>query len=153
MLSPRCSPGLLKHRYTIDMSLSQRLCLAYAALFFFVAVMGYIPPFVDEKGLLFSLFALDLYDNLLHAFSGLWALVAALISERQALTYLKLFGIIYGFDGVVGLFVGNAFLDFGIFVQGIADNTFIENFWLNIPHILIGGIAAAAGFMLEKRAR
>ena len=133
------------------MNMPRLLCLGYAGLFFFVAVMGYIPQFVDEAGLLFGLFALDLYDNLLHAFSGVWALAAALISVRQSILYLKLFGIIYGLDGIVGLFLGNAFLDFGIFALGVASNTFIENFWLNIPHILIGGIAAASGFYFSRR--
>lgn len=135
------------------MSIARILAFAYAALFFFVAIMGYIPPFVDENGYLFGLFALDSYDNSLHAFSGLWALVAALVSTRQAVIYLKLFGTVYFLDGIVGLFLGNAFLDFGLFQHGIADNTFVLNFFLNIPHILIGGFAMLAGFYLSRRAR
>jgi hypothetical protein len=108
--------------------------------------MGYIPAFLDTQGNLFGLFKLDLYDNLLHAFSGVWALIAAFISTRQSTLYLKLFGTIYFLDGFMGLFLGNAFLDFGIFKYGIADNTFMTNFFLNIPHIIIGGLAAALGF-------
>lgn len=126
------------------------LGLLYAFLFFFVAVMGYIPPFVDDQGYLFGLFALDLYDNLLHAFSGLWVLIASIVSLRQTTLYFKLFGTIYFLDGLIGLFVGNAFLDFSIFKYGIADNTFLVNFFLNIPHILIGGFAMFAGFYLSK---
>lgn len=123
----------------------------YAAMFFFVAGMGYIPSFVDEQGLLFGLFALDTYDNSLHAFSGIWALVAALISSRQTTLYFRIFGTAYFLDGVMGLFLGNAFLDFGIFQYGIAHNTLITNFFLNIPHIIIGGIAVTAGFYLSKK--
>lgn len=132
------------------MSLIRSIGFVYAAGFFFVAVMGYIPPFVDEQGLLFGLFALDTYDNSLHALSGLWALVAALISKKHVVFYLKLFGTVYLLDGVMGLVLGNAFLDFGIFKYGIADNTFMQNFFLNIPHILIGGFAAFSGFILSK---
>ena len=133
------------------MNLLRILALLYAAMFFFVAVMGYIPPFVDDQGYLFGLFALDTYDNLLHAFSGLWALIAALVSTKQVQVYFKLFGTLYFLDGVVGLFLGNAFLDFGLFKYGIADNTFVTNFFLNIPHILIGGVAMLAGFYLSRR--
>ena len=133
------------------MSIIRILAFLYAAMFFFVAIMGYIPPFVDDKGYLFGLFALDAYDNSLHAFSGLWALVAALISRKQAILYFKIFGAVYFLDGVIGLFLGNAFLDFGLFNHGIAHNTFVLNFFLNIPHIMIGGIAALIGFVLSKR--
>ncbi|MBP9757257.1 MAG: DUF4383 domain-containing protein [Candidatus Pacebacteria bacterium] len=118
----------------------------YAAGFFFVAIMGYIPPFVDENGLLFGLFALDTYDNSLHGLSGVWALIAASISTRQTILFLKLFGTVYFLDGAMGLALGNAFLDFGIFTNGIADNSFMTNFFLNVPHIIIGGVAAIGGF-------
>lgn len=127
------------------------LAIFYAAMFFFVAVMGYIPPFVDQNGYLFGLFALDTYDNSLHALSGLWALIAGLLSTKQATYYFKIFGAVYLLDGLVGLFLGNAFLDFGIFLYGVADNTFTVNFLLNVPHILIGGFAALAGFYLSKK--
>lgn len=134
------------------MSPLRLLGLGYAAMFFFVAVMGYIPPFVDENGFLFGLFALDLYDNSLHAFSGAWALIAAVMSNRQITLYFKIFGTAYFLDGVMGLFFGNAFLDFGIFQYGIADNPLLVNFFLNIPHIMIGGIAMIAGYYLSKKA-
>lgn len=133
------------------MSLLRLLTFGYAAMFFFVAIMGHIPAFVDESGKLFGLFALDLYDNSLHAFSGLWALIATFISSRQSATYLKLFGTVYFLDGVMGLFLGNAFLDFGIFLYGIPDYDLTTKFLLNIPHILIGGFAAFAGFYLSKQ--
>lgn len=126
------------------------LGLIYAILFFFVAGMGYIPPFVDANGYLFGLFALDTYDNSLHAFSGLWALIAALISNRQSTLYFKIFGTVYFLDGIMGLFLGNAFLDFGIFFHGISDYSFIIKVLTNIPHILIGGFAAFAGYVLSK---
>ncbi len=120
-------------------------------MFFFVAFMGYIPAFVDKNGYLFGLFFLDLYDNSLHAFSGAWALVAALLSTKQSVRYFRWFGTIYFLDGVMGLFLGNAFLDFGIFLYGISDNSVILKILTNIPHIMIGGIAMFAGFYLSKK--
>ena len=122
----------------------------YAAMFFFIAIMGYIPQFLDGKGNLFGLFSLDIYDNSLHAFSGTWALIAGFISSKQARIYFKLFGVIYFLDGVMGLFLGNAFLDFGIFNHGIADYSPMVKFLMNIPHIGIGGMAILLGFYLGK---
>lgn len=132
------------------MSLIQKFALLYAAMFFFIAVMGAIPSLVDEHGLLFGLFTLDVHDNLLHAGSGLWALIAGLISKRAATQYFKIFGVIYCLDGVVGLFLGNAYLDFGLFLYGIADTSLLVRFLTNIPHIAIGGSQALLGFGLDK---
>ena len=146
-------PRILWWVYTDTMSLVRLLGFGYAGMFLFIAVMGYIPPFVDDRGYLFGLFALDTYDNLLHAFSGVWALVAATISTRQITLYFKIFGTAYFLDGVLGLFLGNAFLDLGIFQHGIADNSFVMNFMLNIPHIVIGGVAAFLGFYGRSRLR
>jgi hypothetical protein len=133
------------------MSTIQKLAIAYALMFGFVAIMGYIPPFVDEQGLLFGLFSLDLHDNLLHAFSGVWALTAAWLSHRQAVFYFKMFGTVYFLDGVMGIVLGNAFLDFGIFHNGIASYDLLTKFFMNIPHIAIGGIAMYIGFKLATR--
>ena len=66
------------------MSLIQKLAIAYALMFFAVVAIGYVPAFNDADGNLFGLFSLQWYDDLLHAFSGVWALAAAFISHRQA---------------------------------------------------------------------
>jgi hypothetical protein len=54
-----------------------------------------------------------LADDLLHAFSGVWALAAAFISHRQAVFYFKL-GSVYLFDRVLGLITGSGCLGAGI---------------------------------------
>ena len=132
------------------MSLIRLAALVYASLFFFVALMGYIPALVDENGLVLGLFTLDLHDNLLHAVSGLWALIAGLISNKEATRYFRLFGLIYLFDGVTGLIFGNAYLDLGIFLYGVTDSSFVFRFLTNIPHIAIGGSQVVIGFWLSK---
>lgn len=133
------------------MSIIRILGLGYAAMFFFVAFMGYIPAFVDAEGNLFGLFTLDMYDNTLHASSGLWALIAASISNRQIILYFKIFGSFYFLDSLIGLYAGNSYLDFGIFIYGVADNPFILNFLLNVPHVIIGGTALIFGFYLSRK--
>ena len=136
------------------MSLIQKLAVAYAVLFFAVVAIGYIPAFNDADGNLFGLFSLQWYDDLLHAFSGVWALAAAFTSHRQAVFYFKLFGSVYLFDGVLGLVTGSGCLDAGIFINGFRsfdDIEFPTRFFANAPHLAIGGFAVFVGFWLSKR--
>ena len=136
------------------MSLIQKLAIVYALLFFVVVAIGYIPAFNDANGNLFGLFSLQWYDDLLHAFSGVWALAAAFISHRQAVFYFKLFGSVYLFDGVLGLITGSGCLDAGIFINGFRsfdDVEFPTRFFANAPHLAIGGFAVFVGFWLSKR--
>ena len=136
------------------MSLIQKLAVAYALLFFAVVAIGYVPAFNDADGNLFGLFSLQWYDDLLHAFSGVWALAAAFISHRQAVFYFKLFGSVYLFDGVLGLVTGSGCLDAGIFINGFRsfdDIEFPTRFFANAPHLAIGGFAVFVGFWLSKR--
>lgn len=138
------------------MTLIQKLAVAYAAMFFAVVAIGYVPAFNDADGNLFGLFSLQWYDDLLHAFSGVWALVAAFVSRRQSVLYFKLFGSIYLFDGVLGLVTGSGCLDGGIFINGFRSFDDIEmpvRFFANLPHLLIGGIAVWIGFWLAARPR
>lgn len=122
------------------------LGFAYFALFVFVVVLGYIPGVNDANGRMFGLFELDLYDDALHLFSGLWAGAAALLSSRAATNYFRLFGVLYFLDGVMGLFLGSGYLDFGIFINGMLDLT--TRIFANLPHLAIGGFAILAGFVL-----
>ena len=136
------------------MSLIQKLGLAYAVLFFVVVGIGYVPAFIDANGQLFGLFSLQWYDDLLHAFSGVWAMVAAFVSHRASVIYFRLFGSVYLFDGVLGLVTGSGCLDGGIFIDGFRSFNDIElpvRFFANAPHLAIGGIAVLIGFWLAGR--
>lgn len=136
------------------MTLIQKLAIAYALLFFGVVAIGYIPAFNDPGGNLFGLFSLQWYDDLLLAFSGVWALAAAFISHRQAVYYFKLFGSVYLFDGVLGLITGSGCLDGGIFINGfrsLDDIEFPARFFANLPHLVIGGFAVYFCFRLSER--
>jgi hypothetical protein len=136
------------------MSLIQKLAIAYAVMFFAVVGIGYVPAFNDASGQLFGLFSLQWYDDLLHAFSGVWAAIAGATSHRQSVLYFKLFGSVYLFDGVLGLVTGSGCLDGGIFTQGFRSLDDVElpvRFFANAPHLAIGGIAVLIGFWLSKR--
>lgn len=138
------------------MTLIQKLAVFYCVMFFGVVGMNYLPGIHDANGMMFGLFSLQWYDDLLHAFSGVWAGVAAYISNRASVNYFKLFGAVYLFDGVLGLTTGSGCLDGGIFINGIrtfADIDFPTRVFANLPHLVIGGFAVFVGFWLSKRVR
>ncbi|HEX8482878.1 MAG TPA: DUF4383 domain-containing protein [Allosphingosinicella sp.] len=124
---------------------------AYFVMFLVVVAVGYLPTFEDEQGNLFGLFKLDLYDDSLHLASGVWAGIAAWLSHRAAVNYFRLFGPLYFLDGVFGFFTGSGYLDGGIFLYGALDLPLQTRFFANLPHLLIGGVAIVAGYVLARR--
>lgn len=138
------------------MTLIQKLGIAYAAMFFAIVGLNYLPFVHDENGMMFGLFSLQWYDDVLHGFSGLWVLAAVLISHHATVLFFKIFGSVYLFDGVLGLVTGSGCLDGGIFVDGFRSLSDVEapvRFFANLPHLLIGGIAVYIGFVLSRRVR
>jgi hypothetical protein len=133
------------------MDLMRGLAWLYCLMFFGVVALDFVPSFMDAEGRLFGLFTLDFYDNSLHAASGIWAGLAAWHSRSWSVFYFRLFGLLYFFDGVLGLFTGSGYLDFGIFIYGALDLSLMIRFLANLPHLLIGGFAIYAGFVLSKR--
>ena len=127
------------------MTLHRTVAFGYFIILSLVAALNYIPGVRDAQGLTFGIFALDIYDDALHAGSALWALVAALISARAARTYLLLFGAIYLGDGLLGLATGSGYLDLGIWNYGIQDLDFVFKIKANTPHIALGGFALLMG--------
>jgi hypothetical protein len=127
------------------------LAIVYAVIFAFVTSLNYIPGLTDAQGRTFGLFALDLFDDALHAASGLWAALAAWRSTRASAIFFRVFGPLYCADGVLGLFTGSGYLDAGIFVNGVLDLPLMTRILMNLPHIAIGGFAAFAGYVLAPR--
>ena len=127
------------------MSFHQKIALFYALVLFAVAAINYIPGLTDPDGLAFGIFALDIFDDLLHLGSGLWALAAALISARAARNFLLIFGALYLADGLMGLAVGSGYLDLGIVNNGVLALPFSFKIMANAPHILLGGFALLTG--------
>ena len=127
------------------MTLHRTVAFGYFIILSLVAALNYIPEVRDAQGLTFGIFALDIYDDALHAGSALWALVAALISARAARTYLLLFGAIYLCDGLLGLATGSGYLDLGIWNYGIQDLDFVFKIKANTPHVALGGFALLMG--------
>lgn len=119
--------------------------LLLAAALLFAAATDYIPAFIDTEGRVFGLFHLDIYKDALHVASGLWALAAAL-SRRSAIFFLRVFGTLYFLDGVMGVFTGSGYLDLSIFVDGIRNVSPMIKFLSSVPHLALGAFGIAVGF-------
>jgi hypothetical protein len=125
--------------------LHRRVALGYAAVLAAVAALNYVPGVPRPGGAVFGIFALDLYDDALHAASALWALAAALLSEGAARLFLLLFGAAYLLDGLMGLGLGSGYLDLGILTFGLQDLPLGFRLLANAPHLGLGGAALLAG--------
>ena len=121
------------------------LAVVYAVLFAGVTSLNYIPGLTDAQGRTFGLFALDVFDDALHAASGLWAALAAWTSFRATRIFFCVFGPLYCLDGLA---TGSGYLDLGIVVNGVLSLPLTTRILMNLPHIAIGGFAAFAGYVL-----
>jgi hypothetical protein len=123
----------------------------YAVLFAVVTSLNYVPGLTDAQGRTFGLFALDPFDDALHAASGLWAALAAWHSVGATRFFFRVFGTLYCLDGLLGLATGSGYLDLGIVLHGVLDLPFVTRVLMNLPHVAIGGFAAFTGFVLARR--
>lgn len=123
------------------MNLHRTTAFIYFLVLSLAAALNYIPGVTDQDGVAFGIFALDIFDDALHAASALWALVAAVLSARAARMFLLIFGALYLGDGALGLITGSGYLDFGIFTNGVLDLPFSFKVMANLPHIGLGLIA------------
>jgi len=125
----------------------RRLGAALLALaLVFAAVTDYVPAFRDEGGKVFGLFALDVYKDALHLASGLWGAVAAAMSRRAAEAFLRIFGVLYLVDGIIGMFTGSGFLDLSIITEGVRDVPVTIKILSSLPHVGLGLIGLWFGW-------
>ncbi len=126
------------------------ISFGYMFALLFAAALNYIPGLTDEEGRSFGIFALDIFDDLLHAGSALWAGIAAFISHKASRNFLFYFGILYFSDGLMGLALGSGYLDLGIINYGIVDLPFGFKILANLPHIALGGVAFISSIIFQK---
>jgi hypothetical protein len=125
----------------------------YMVVLLSVATLNYIPGLTDAEGRAFGIFALDVYDDLLHVASGLWAGISAAMSSRASRIFLFWFGLLYLLDGLLGLAVGSGFLDLGIVKYGVLDLPLTFKILANLPHIAGGSIAIFVSRRFAHEAR
>ena len=134
------------------MKLLQKISLGYFCILLFAASLNYIPGLTDTEGRVFGIFALDIFDDSLHVASALWALLAALYSQRSAKIFLIVFGVLYLGDGMFGFLTGYGYLDLGIFTNDSEGLSFtLFRVLANLPHIALGGFALWSGLYLRHK--
>jgi Domain of unknown function (DUF4383) len=132
----------------------RKLAWLYAAGFVGVFLVTHAPGATDDAGRLFGLFKIDPIDDIVHLLSGLAGVVVAAWAVQLIPLYLKLVGILYGLDALVGLVVSRGFLDGSLFTQGRGPADFgLTNVLINLPHIILAGIALVVGFSKAGRSR
>ena len=126
------------------------LAALFAIALLGAAALNYVPGLTDDQGRAFGVFALDIYDDLLHLVSAAWAALSALISRRASRFFLQAFGLLYLADGLLGLATGSGYLDLGILIYGIQAQPLMFKIMANTPHILLGLVGVVAGFFLGR---
>jgi hypothetical protein len=125
----------------------RKVAWLYAAGFVGVFLVTHAPGATDAEGRLFGLFRIDPIDDVVHLLSGLAGVVVAAWVVRLIPLYLKLIGILYGLDAIVGLAFSRGFLDGSLVTQGPGGPDFgVTNILINLPHIVLAGLALAIGF-------
>lgn len=124
------------------------LAWLYAAGFLGIFVITHTPALTDAQGLSFGLFKIDPVDDLVHLLSGLAGVIVAWRAHRYIPLFFKLVGIAYMADAIVGMTMSRGLLDGSIFTQGPGSPDFgMTNWALNLPHVILSGIALVIGFM------
>jgi hypothetical protein len=129
------------------------LAALFALALLGAAALNYVPGLTDAQGRAFGIFALDIYDDLLHLASATWAAASALTSRGASRFFLKAFGLLYLADGLLGLATGSGYLDLGIIINGVQTLPLMFKIMANAPHILLGSVGVIAGFFLGRDER
>ena len=131
----------------------RRIAFVYMLVLLAAASLNYVPGLTDSEGRAFGVFALDIYDDLLHVASALWAGISAATSSRASRIFLRYFGLLYLTDGLLGLATGSGYLDLGIMNHGVLDLPLTFKVLANLPHIFGGGFAvfSSARFATPER--
>jgi hypothetical protein len=129
------------------------IALVYMVILLAAASLNYIPGLTDAEGRAFGVFALDVFDDLLHIASATWAGIAAFTSRRASRYFLLYFGILYLTDGLLGLATGSGYLDLGIMKHGMLDLPLKFKILANLPHIGGGGFAIFSSIRFRDEAR
>jgi len=124
----------------VTLALPRRAAWAYFVVFLIVVVVTHAPGLTDAQGRNLGLFKIDPVDDVIHALSGVMAAFAAWQGARVSVWYLRLFGLLYGWDGLVGLLIG------------LSTTSAIVNVAANLPHVAIAAAAITIGFLLPRRA-
>ena len=120
--------------------MTKTLALLFGAVFVLVGILGFIPAVAPNEHLL-GIFHVNAAHNAVHLLSGVVAIICCLASERAAILFFRIFGVVYGLVAVLGLVGGDRPI-LGIISNNMAD------VWL---HIAIAAVSLMIGFGARHR--
>ena len=124
-----------------------KLAWLYTIGFIGIVIITHTPALTDEQGLSFGLFKIDPVDDFVHLLSGIAGVIVAWRAHRYIPLFFKLVGIAYMGDAIVGMTMSRGLLDGSLFMKGPGGPDFsLTNWALNLPHIVLAGIALVIGF-------
>jgi hypothetical protein len=124
-----------------------KLAWLYTAGFIGIFLITHTPALTDANGLSFGLFKIDPVDDIVHLLSGIFGLIVAWKAHGLIPLFFKLVGLAYMGDAIVGMTTSRGLLDGSLFIQGPGSPDFgLTNWALNLPHIILSGIALVIGF-------
>jgi hypothetical protein len=119
----------------------------YTAGFLGIFVICHTPGLTDDAGRLMGLFRIDPIDDIVHLLSGIAGFVVAWRATGLIPFYFKVIGILYELDAIIGMTLSRGLLDLSLFRQGAGPADFsLANWALNMPHIVLAGLALWIGF-------
>ena len=131
-----------------------KLAWLYTIGFIGIVIITHTPALTDEQGLSFGLFKIDPIDDFVHLLSGIAGVVVSWRAHRYIPLFFKVVGIAYMADAVVGMTMSRGLLDLSVFTRGPNGPDFsLTNWALNLPHIILAGIALVIGFRKPQAAR
>jgi len=132
----------------------RKLAWLYTAGFIGIFIITHTPALTDAQGLSFGLFKIDPVDDIVHLLSGVAGFIVAWKAHSYIPLFFKLVGILYMGDAIVGMTMSRGLLDGSVFLQGPAGPDFSMTNWaLNLPHVIISGLALVIGFAKPAQRR
>ncbi|MDP1834588.1 MAG: DUF4383 domain-containing protein [Chlamydiales bacterium] len=111
------------------------LAYVFAAVFLFIGIAGFVPA-AFKDGLLFGLFAVNFWHNIIHIVSGIAAAAAGFAGFWWSRVYFQVLAVVYLATAIMGLVMGDGLM-LGLVANNMADV---------ILHFVLGGAAAYIGF-------
>ena len=125
----------------------RKLAWLYAFGFIGIFIITHTPALTDANGLSFGFFKIDPVDDIVHLLSGIAGVAVAWRFHSWIPLFFKIVGIAYMGDAIVGMTTSRGLLDGSLFMLGPGGPDFgMTNWALNLPHIIISGIALIIGF-------
>jgi hypothetical protein len=123
-----------------EKSMLKRAAIIFGVAFIAAGILGFVPGATTEDGRLLGLFEVNTLHNIVHLLSGAVALFAGYQSDNASRLYFQIFGVVYAFVAVIGLFSGDRA------ILGMAHNTADA-----VLHVVIAAVALYLGFGLRRR--